>query len=69
MDTSAAGLDYLAATISDIQENYANRSWTAVSVRHSYLAQIDTHNQYLHAILDLGPKTQLLELAQRLNEE
>jgi amidase len=69
METTAAGLDCLTATISEIQENYANGSWSAVSVLHSYLAQIDVHNPYLHAIIELAPKTQLLELAQRLDEE
>jgi amidase len=69
MDTTPAALDCLTATISDIQENYANGSWSAVSVLHSYLAQIDAHNQYLHAILELAPKTQLQELARRLDEE
>jgi hypothetical protein len=65
----AGGLDCLTATISDIQENYTNGSWTAVSVLNSYLAQIDAHDQYLHAIIQLAPKTQLLELAQSLDEE
>ena len=68
-DTMAAGLDCLTATISDIQENYTNGSWTAVSVLNSYLAQIDAHDQYLHAIIQLAPRTQLLELAQSLDEE
>jgi amidase len=65
----AAGLDCLTATISDIQENYTNGSWTTVSVLNSYLAQIDAHDQYLHAIIQLAPRTQLLELAQSLDEE
>jgi Asp-tRNA(Asn)/Glu-tRNA(Gln) amidotransferase A subunit family amidase len=53
----AAGLDCLTATISDIQENYTNGSWTAVSVLNYNLAQIDAHDQYLHAIIQVAPKT------------
>ena len=68
-DSTATGLDCLTVTITDIQNNYANGSWTAVSVVHSYLAQIGAHNQYLHAVIELAPKTQLLDLAQSLDEE
>ncbi|KAH8822071.1 amidase signature domain-containing protein [Xylogone sp. PMI_703] len=65
----AAGFDCLTATIADIQDGYSAGTLTAVSVLEAYLAQIDAHQDYLKAIIQLAPKSQLLQTAKRLDEE
>jgi amidase len=65
----AAGFDVLTATTADIQAGYETGALTAVSVLGAYLAQIDRHEAYLHSIIELAPRSLLLETAKKLDEE
>ncbi|KAH8591672.1 amidase signature domain-containing protein [Bisporella sp. PMI_857] len=64
-----SSFDPLRATTCDIQASYAAGTMTAVSVVEAYLAQIDRHEPYLKAIIELAPRAQLLETAKKLDIE
>lgn len=64
----ASGFDRVTTIISDMQRNCASRSWTAVTVLQTYLAQIERLDSYLHVIIELTPKS-LLKTAQKLDDE
>ncbi|RDW76971.1 amidase signature (AS) enzyme-5 [Coleophoma cylindrospora] len=65
----AIRFDGLTATISDLQECFANGTLTSVEVVQYYTKQIAVHNSYLHAVIALAPEAQLLETAKQLDEE
>ncbi|KAL2073935.1 hypothetical protein VTL71DRAFT_11261 [Oculimacula yallundae] len=65
----AANFNVLTATTQDIQDGYKEGSLTAVSVLQAYLAQIDHHESYLHAIIELAPRALLMETARKLDIE
>jgi amidase len=65
----AGSFDVLTATTSDIQERYAAGTLTAVSVLEAYLSQIERHDPYLKAMIEVAPRALLIQTAQKLDEE
>ncbi len=65
----AGSFDVLTATTSDIQERYAAGTLTAVSVLEAYLSQIERHDPYLKAVIEVAPRALLIQTAQKLDEE
>ncbi|KAH7310097.1 amidase signature domain-containing protein [Rhexocercosporidium sp. MPI-PUGE-AT-0058] len=65
----AGNFNVLTAMTHDIQSGYKDCYLTAVSVLEAYSAQIDRHESYLHAIIELAPRALLMETARRLDEE
>lgn len=65
-------LDLLTLTATDCRQLLQEHKTTSVQLVKAYLAQIHKHNHNgmkLNAMISLAPETQLLETAQRLDNE
>lgn len=61
--------DPLTATVSDLQAGLQEGKFDSVYLVNTYLAQIQKHNDYLHAVLSVAPLPLLLEQAEALDAE
>ncbi|KAE8443929.1 hypothetical protein EG329_001239 [Mollisiaceae sp. DMI_Dod_QoI] len=59
--------DVLTATASDLQKKLTDGDISSVQIVQQYLAQIEKHNDYLRAVLELSPHAQ--EIALKLDSE
>ena len=62
-------LDLLVATAGDLQRGLSSGQLTSVELVDAYLAQIENHDDYLHAIISKPPRARLVEQAKKLDEE
>ena len=62
-----ATFDVLTATASDLQKKLAIGDIRSVEIVELYLAQIEKHNDYLRAVLELSPRAK--EFAEELDNE
>lgn len=63
------GLDVLTATIQDLLNGLEKGEYTTRSLTTAYLDQIEKHNGYLHAVLDVGIRKKTLGRADVLDEK
>lgn len=57
----------LVITAGELQAQLSAGKLTSVHVADSYIAQIQAHNDYLHAVLEISPIAK--EIARELDEE
>lgn len=62
-------LDLLRLTASDIQSSLSTGKVSSVELVEAYLEQISSHDGYLHAMIDVAPKKQLLQRAEEMDAE
>jgi len=62
------GLNVLTATIQDLLNGFKSGEYTTRSLTTAYLDQIEQHNGYLHAVLDVGIREKTLGRADVLDE-
>jgi amidase len=59
----------LTATACELQRSLSDRKFNSVYLIKVYLAQIQKHNNYLHAVISTAPKANLLAKAAELDAE
>lgn len=62
-------LDLLTATASDLQDLLASQQLRSVDLVEKYRAQIDTYDEYLHAVIQQAPRDLVLSRAMALDKE
>ena len=62
-------LNLLVATAGDLQKALSSGHLTSVELVSACLDQIERHDAYLHAIISKPPRANLVEQAQKLDEE
>ena len=62
-------VDVLTADAKLLQSILTNGSIRSFNLLHIYLAQIQKHDGYLHAMLSMPSQDALLERAQKLDDE
>lgn len=62
-------MNLLTATIVDVLGALERGSWTSLAATSKYLDQIAAHNEWLHAVLQVGDRDDLLKQAKEMDEK
>lgn len=65
---STAGIDVLTSDIKEIETLLRHGHTTSRFLVEAYLAQIEKHDDYLHAMIQIAPKELLFERADSLDK-
>lgn len=65
---STAGIDVLTSDIKEIETLLRHGHTTSRFLVEAYLAQIEKHDDYLHAMIQIAPKELLFERAESLDK-
>lgn len=62
-------MNILTATVTDVARALERGSWTSKAIAIKYLDQIAMHNDWLHAVLQVGERDAILRQAEAFDEK